>query len=314
MSCEHARSRSVRGVHRALLHLDSRLPYTARVLYEECPAPARLQPYVSHFWFVRGAPTAKYEKILPGPSAHLILNLSSPYRLIYPVAEMPERGARERRATEVAVGFYSGVQRSYLISENPPQLFNIGAVLEPYGIAALTVAPPSQLQGTVQDTDGFLPGFSALRDGLADADPAAAFEALDGFLTSRLHGGVDDRTRAAVALLAEEDIPVGELAHRLGISPSTLQRIMIRDCGITPKTYADVCRFYRFVNAAAQLPAGSSSGGELLALADYYDQPHLIRTFRRFSGFTPSEYLRLIRQHGPEYATFVPLETPTAVR
>ncbi len=59
---------------------------------------------------------------------------------------------------------------------------------------------------------------------------------------------------------------------------------------------------------------GQCSGGELLALADYYDQPHLIRTFRRFSGFTPSEYLRLIRQHGPEYATFVPLETPTAVR
>ncbi|WP_235564623.1 helix-turn-helix domain-containing protein [Arthrobacter sp. Soil762] len=243
---------------------------------------------------------------------------------------MPERGATipgatvpgatEWRATEVAVGFYPGVQRSYLISENPPQLFNIGAVLEPYGIAALTDARPSQLQGTVQDTDSFLPGFSALRAGLADADPAAAFKALDGFLTSRLHGGVvqrtrvGDRTRAAVALLAEEDIPVAELAHRLGISPSTLQRVMIRDCGITPKSYADVCRFYRFVNAAVQLPAGSASGGELLALADYYDQPHLIRTFRRLSGFTPSEYLRLIRQHGPEYAAFVPLETPTAVR
>ncbi|WP_246848683.1 AraC family transcriptional regulator [Pseudarthrobacter sp. NIBRBAC000502772] len=264
-----------------------------------------------------------------GPSAHLILNLSSTYRLIDPFAGAgawgPERGATvpgttERGATEVAVGFYSGVQRSYLISENPPQLFNIGAVLEPYGIAALTDVPPSQLQGTVQDTDRFLPGFSALRDRLADADPAAAFEALDAFLTSRVHGGVrhrtrvDERTQAAVALLADEDIPVAELSRRLGISPSTLQRIMMRDCGITPKSYADVCRFYRFVNAAAQLPAGSASGGELLALADYYDQPHLIRTFRRFSGFMPSEYLRLIRQHGPDYATFVPLETPTAVR
>lgn len=95
-------------------------------------------------------------------------------------------------------------------------------MLEPYGIAAFTDAPPSQLQGTVQDTDGFLPGFSALRDGLAAADPAAAFEALDGFLTSRLQGGVGEHTRAAVALLAEKDIPVAELSHRLGISPSTL--------------------------------------------------------------------------------------------
>lgn len=283
------------------------------MLYEECPAPARLQPYVSHFWFVRGAPTAKYEKILPGPLAHLVLNLSSPYRLVDPFAEAPDGGA-----TEVAVGFYSGVQTSYLISENPPQLFNIGAALQPYGIAALTGVPPSELQGKVQDTDGFLPGFTALRTGLAACGPAAAFDALDEFLTSRLSGGADQRTVEAVALLAAEDVPVAELARSLGVNPSTLQRIMLRGCGITPKSYADVCRFYRFANAAARLPADGSSGRELLALADYYDQPHLIRTFRRFSGFTPSEYLRLIREHGPEYATFVPLdslgESPTPAR
>lgn len=283
------------------------------MLYEECPAPARLQPYVSHFWFVRGAPAAKYEKILPGPLAHLILNLSSPYRLIDPFAVAPDSGA-----TEVAIGFYSGVQTSYLISENPPQLFNIGAALQPYGIAALTDVPPSELQGKVRDTDGFLPGFTALRAGLIDADPPEAFDALDSFLTSRFRGGADQRAVEAAALLAEDDVPVAELARRLGHSPSTLQRLMLRECGITPKSYADVCRFYRFANAAARLPADGSSGRELLALADYYDQPHLIRTFRHFSGFTPSEYLRLIREHGPEYATFVPLrsvgDSPTAAR
>lgn len=279
------------------------------MLYKECPAPARLQPYVSHFWFVRGAPTARYEKILPGPLAHLILNLSAPYRLIDPFADVPDQGS-----TEVAVGFYSGIQRSYLVSENPPNLFNVGAALRAYGMAAFTDVPPLQLQDKVQDTDGFLPGFADLRAGLADAEPAFAFAALEGFLTARLHGLVDQRTREAVALLAAGDVPVTGLARRLGISESTLQRIMLRDCGLTPKGYSDVCRFYRFVNAAARLPADGAGGRELLALADYYDQPHLIRTFRRFSGFTPSEYLRLIRQHGAQYATFVPLDSPTAAR
>lgn len=282
------------------------------MLYEECPAPARLRPYVSHLWFVRGAPAAKYEKILPGPLAHLVLNLSSPYRLIDPFAVTPDTAA-----TEVAAGFYSGIQRSYLISENPPQLFNIGAALQPYGIAALTGVPPSELQGKVTDTDGFLPGFTALRTQLVDAGPAAAFDVLESFLASRLRTGADQRILEAAGLLAEEDIPVAELARQLGLSPSTLQRIMLRGCGITPKSYADVCRFYRFANAAARLPADGASGRELLALADYYDQPHLIRSFRRFSGFTPSEYLRLIREHGPEFATFVPLDSvgsPTAAR
>ena len=143
------------------------------MLYEEFPAPAGLQPYISHFWFVRGAPVAKYEKILPGPLAHLVLNLSSPYRLRDPFATAPEAAA-----AEVAVGFYSGIQRTYLISENPPELFNVGAALQPYGIAALTGVPPSELQGKVQDTDGFLPGFAGLRAELASAGPAAAFAAL----------------------------------------------------------------------------------------------------------------------------------------
>jgi AraC-like DNA-binding protein len=43
-------------------------------------------------------------------------------------------------------------------------------------------------------------------------------------------------------------------------------------------------------------------------LADYYDQPHLIRVFKRFSGFTPTEYLHVVQSYGAEYATFVPLE------
>jgi AraC-like DNA-binding protein len=273
------------------------------VLYEEVPAPAGLRPYVSHFWFVRGAPMARYEKILPGPLAHLVLNLSSPYRLLDPFAEEPGAGA-----AEVAAGFFSGIQRTYLISENPPELFNAGAALQPYGIAALTGLPPSELQGKVQETDSFLPGFAELRAELASADPAAAFAALERFLSSRLRPEGDERTHLAVAQLAAEDIPVAELAARLGINPSTLQRLMLRDCGITPKAYSDVCRFHRFATGAARLPADGASGRDLLALADYYDQPHLIRSFRRFSGFTPREYLRLIREHGPEYATFVPLD------
>jgi AraC-like DNA-binding protein len=36
----------------------------------------------------------------------------------------------------------------------------------------------------------------------------------------------------------------------------------------------------------------------------YYDQPHFIREFKEFSGFTPGEYLRL---RGP-YPRHVPLE------
>lgn len=273
------------------------------MLYEEIPAPPGLRPFVAGMWFIRAEPRAKYEKILPGPSAHLILNLSDPYRLITP----SEDG---NRTTEVSAGFYAGLQRSYLISENPERIFNVGARLTPYGLAAFTSQPPSNIQGRVVDAESVFPGFTGLRTRLRLAGPGEAFAALGEFLVSRLRVGYtsDARTRHLVETLEARDVEVAALAAETGISSSTLERIMMRDCGVNAKTYSDVCRFYRFVNAAAAMPRGAVPGRDLLELADYYDQPHLIRAFRKFSGFTPTEYLRVVQSYGAEYATFVPLE------
>ena len=283
------------------------------MFYQECPPPSELQPFVSQFWLVRAEPQARYEKILPGPEAHLILNLSDPYRLISPpdgFGDLNGSGEETSIGTEVSTGFYAGLQRSYLISENPDRLFNVGARLTPYGLAAFTSLPPSGFQNRVVDAESVLPGFSNLRETLANGEPGQAFAALGAFLKHRLRPGyqVDFRTEKATQILAQQDVEISVLARDLGISTSTLERIMMRDCGTTAKAYSDVCRFNRIVKQAAALPKGSVPGRELLHLADYYDQPHLIRTFRRFSGFTPSEYLQVVQNYGAEYATFVPLE------
>lgn len=287
------------------------------MFYQECPPPPGLQPFVSQFWLVRAEPQARYEKILPGPEAHLILNLSDPYRLISPPDGSGDADGSGEQGTakgrKVSTGFYAGLQRSYLISENPDQLFNVGARLTPYGLAAFTSLPPSGFQNRVVDAESVLPGFSNLRESLVNAEPEQAFAALTAFLQQRLRPGyqADPRTEKATQILAQQDVEISVLAADLGISTSTLERIMMRDCGITAKAYSDVCRFNRIVKQAAALPKGSVPGRELLQLADYYDQPHLIRAFRRFSGFTPSEYLQVVRNYGAEYATFVPLEEVT---
>ncbi|WP_426005132.1 DUF6597 domain-containing transcriptional factor [Paenarthrobacter sp. NyZ202] len=280
------------------------------MLYQEAAAPEDLQPFATHFWFIRAQPQARYEKILPGPSAHLILNLSAPYRLITPAVD-----AGPATSTAVAAGFYAGLQRSYLISENPDRLFNVGVRLAPFGLPAFTGLPPSEVQGRVVDAEDLFPGFTQLQTRLEEASPDQAFSALADFLRSRLRRGyrADARTVRVTETLAGRDMEIAALARDAGISWSTLERIMARDCGVTAKAYSDVCRFYRFVNQAAALPKGAALGSELLQLADYYDQPHLIRTFRRFSGFTPTEYLRVVQGYGPEYATFVPMESVPAV-
>lgn len=280
------------------------------MFYQESPPPPGLQPFVTQLWFVRAEPRARYEKILPGPSSHLILNLSDPYRLINPPDAGAAAASSEANSTEVSTGFHAGLQRSYLISENPDQLFNVGARLTPFGLAAFTSQPPSLFQNRVVDAESVFPGFQDLRLSLANAEPEQAFTALSTFLQQRLRPGyqADPRTEKATEILARDDVEISVLAADLGISASTLERIMMRDCGATAKAYSDVCRFNRMVNQAAALPKGSVPGRELLQLADYYDQPHLIRSFKRFSGFTPTEYLRVVQSYGAEYATFVPVD------
>src|SRR5690554_7690648 len=54
---------------------------------------------------------------------------------------------------------------------------------------------------------------------------------------------------------------------------------------VTPKAFADLVRFDRFVDLAGR--AAERGWAALAVDAGFYDQSHLIRVFRRFTGLTP---------------------------
>ena len=78
---------------------------------------------------------------------------------------------------------------------------------------------------------------------------------------------------------------------------------------MTPKVFADIVRFRQFV-AALPLDGPMPPWSEFVGASGYYDQPHFIRVFRAFTGFTPSRYLEIVARYGTDYAAFVPLDTP----
>ncbi len=104
--------------------------------------------------------------------------------------------------------------------------------------------------------------------------------------------------------LAAPDFAVSDFARAQGVSPRTLERVVSRDFGASPKL---VQRRARALDMAATLLGVARSEEEPEMRLRYFDQSHLIREMRLFFGLSPSELakgahplLRLnveIRQH-----------------
>ncbi len=211
------------------------------------------------------------------------------------------------------------MRTDYLISELPARIHHVGAEFTPVGLDALTTArgigrAGELTGGRVLPAGELLPEATDWPGRLAGLTPTAALDALAGLLA----GGqppAPDPLALAVQDALDNDPATGieHLARQLGRSRRTVSDRFRRATGLTPKSYALLLRFHRLV-AEAQT-GDQPSWAALAAASGYFDQPQVIRAFRRFSGWTPAEHQRRIADFGPAEAYFVPLaELPDAVR
>ena len=88
--------------------------------------------------------------------------------------------------------------------------------------------------------------------------------------------------------LADPSISVGALAKECGLTAQTLERLIRRDFGMTPK---QVLRRSRALDMAASLRGvADHAEGDEMALR-YYDQSHLIREFTDLFGMSPKQFV-----------------------
>lgn len=133
-----------------------------------------------------------------------------------------------------------------------------------------------EIESRVRETPGGLQRIRVLEETLlarlgssGDEDPAVE-EALYRFA----------RHRGAIS--------VGALSKTIAISRRQLERRFRRRVGLTPKTYA---RVLRLQNVLRQLGEESqSSWAELSIAAGYFDQSHLTRDFKLFTGQSPAAF------------------------
>jgi AraC-like DNA-binding protein len=84
-------------------------------------------------------------------------------------------------------------------------------------------------------------------------------------------------------------VSVSELAAELGCSRRHLVAGFREEVGLPPKRVARILRFERVLSRLDR--EGGLRLGDIAADCGYYDQPHLNRDFRDFTGASPGEWL-----------------------
>jgi len=252
------------------------------VNYQQAHPGPHLSKHVECFWMLEGVPAASEapQSILPDGSMELVFHYGDPFRRFLP------GGTSETQPRTLVAGQLLGEVRL-----QPTGLAGcFGIRFRPGGAWPFLACPADELTGQILDFS-LLRGREARELAQRIADSAtweSRCEVARQWLVPRLDG--DHTVEAAVDAIrsAHGVISVAGLAQRLGLSRRSLERRFHRQVGLLPKQLARVFRFQRAVHMREQAPAG---GWPAIALeCGYYDQAHLIRDFREFSGQTPAAF------------------------
>lgn len=83
---------------------------------------------------------------------------------------------------------------------------------------------------------------------------------------------------------------VHQLSEEIGYSQKHFISLFRQQVGILPKQYLRIMRFQRVISTMENHE--SLPWRDVALESGYYDQAHFIHDFKRFSGFTPGEYLK----------------------
>ncbi len=253
---------------------------------EFTPVPA-VAGHVECFWTLEGTvpEDAPPDRILPDGRTELIWNLSDPFHRHRP------DGPPHRQGTALLVGQITSplfVTPGRQVSLVAPRfrIAALGSFLQGLAAAELTDRDPSVeevLGRRLRDMEEKLGSIP---------DSQARIRVLEAALVADIAraGPVDPQVAAAVDLIVASNgrVRMDDLTHPTGLSPRQMERRFRQAVGVTPKRLARIVRFQRLM---ARLHEAERIGwGQLAISCGYYDQAHLIRDFREFTGCAPGEY------------------------
>jgi AraC-like DNA-binding protein len=283
------------------------------IIASRIPAPP-LAAYVERLWYCEGQAPYPRLKVLPVPSLHLMINLGDACRVYGPGANRTGPGVAGDAI------WAAGLRSACHVMDLPRDVRALNVSFIPSGAYPFLQMPLGELRDRVAPLEALWGRAAAaeLRERLAAAPSAQARLALlERLLLARL-AGLDEApcglelVRHAVAQIARAHgaLSIRALSARLGVSHKHLITLFRQLVGATPKAVARLSRLQHVLEAIDPAVDPNPAAARVLMrahwagvaqCAGYYDEAHLDRDVRAFTGHTPGECWRLLRRIHAEH-------------
>lgn len=258
------------------------------------PSPL-LAPFVKHYWGLKSDIPHVSERITPIGCIQLVFH----------------RGDKMFSFTEgemQPLAFIGGQSKGFIDIQSTGKLDMLVVLFHSHGAQAFFHVPMSEFYGknvSVEDLND--KGLMELAEQVRNtSDNYAAIRLIEKFLLSRLKDQkIYNYKRIGQVMNTinySHQPDVKKLADIACLGDKQFRRIFTQYVGTTPKEFTRVIRFQR---AVFMLQNNHRKDQVELALdCGYYDQPHLIREFKEFSGYTPNEYITIFEPYS-DYFTYI---------
>jgi AraC-like DNA-binding protein len=260
----------------------------SKMLYTERPPNPALSRLIRCIWIFEASPAdggSEIQRVVPDGYPEMVLHYGDRCH------EISANGIRKQQSRFV----FAGQMSEALLLRPGSYVGMIGIRLLPSGARIFLGMPMRETTDRRLDLAEFWAHESeALVDAVGNADNIdARLDVIQRFLLDKLaHAGTksDAAVNHAVSLLqsAPERLSIDALAARCALSPRQLERRFLDEVGIPPRLLASIFRFRRVFDLLEQPQPGRWAGAAIGA--GYFDQAHMIRDFKRFSGLKPQAF------------------------
>lgn len=254
-----------------------------------------LAPYIRYYWCLKtDNKESVQERIIPTGCISLIFHKANPI-------------FSKTQGDFQPLTFVCGLSDDFTDLETSGPTEMIVVVFEPFGAKSFFSVPVYEFYNESIPVDALENHLlNELQNRIQDEpDNKKCIAFIEDFLTKRLCHVSDynyKRISAVINVINQNtQININDLAQTACLSYKQFSRVFMEYVGAKPKEFTRVIRFQRTLFMLQMQPDMNLT--QLSVESGYYDQPHLIREFKSFSGYTPSELLSVCPPYSDYFST-----------